>query len=303
MGALVIHLIFLLLAPPLFLGVIAKTKAFFAGRKGPPLFQLYYDLFKLFRKGAVYSQTTSPIFRLAPVLIFAVTFAAGLFLPLAGKSPIHFSGDILLFAYLLALGRFFIILAAMDVGSSFEGMGSSREAAFGAFSELAFFMGLVVLVIATHALSLNEIFEWESVHASLTPVVLLLFFSFFILMLTENSRLPIDDPNTHLELTMIHEVMVLDTGGPDLGLILYAASMKLFLFMALAAALIWPPQHGAGWLGVGEFFLKILGMSVAIGVVESTNARLRLIKIPQFLIANFVVTVFALLVTLFSRGN
>lgn len=298
-----IHCILLLLAPPFFLGVIAKTKAFFAGRKGPPLFQLYFDLIKLFRKGTVYSQTTSPIFRAAPVLIFATTFAAGLFLPLAGKSLFHFSGDILLFAYLLALGRFFIILAAMDVGSSFEGMGASREAAFGAFSELAFFMGLVVLIIAARALSLNEIFEWESVHATLTPVVLLLFFSFFILMLTENSRIPIDDPNTHLELTMIHEVMVLDTGGPDLGLILYAASMKLFLFMALAAALIWPPQHGAGWLGVGEFFLKILGMSVAIGVVESTNARLRLIKIPQFLIANFVVTVFALLVTLFSRGN
>ncbi len=298
-----VSLFILLALPPFFLGVIAKTKAFFAGRKGPPLLQVYYDLLKLFRKGAVYSQTASPLFRMAPIFIFVSVFFAGLFLPLLGKAPLHFEGDLILFAYLLALARFVLILAALDVGSSFEGMGASREATFGAFSELAFFMGLVVLGVMAHATSLSDIFSWELAHSTLKPAFLLLFFSFFLILLTENSRIPIDDPNTHLELTMIHEVMVLDTSGPDLGLILYGASVKLFLFMALAVFLLWPQPAAWEWISLGTLFLKMTGMAIAIGVVESTNARLRLIKIPQLLIANFVVTVFALLVTLFHGGS
>jgi len=299
----IIHIFILAITPPFFLGIIAKTKAFFAGRKGPPLLQVYYDLIKLFRKGAVYSKTASPLLKVAPVIIVATTFVAGLLLPITGKAPFHFEGDLILFAYLLALARFAIILAALDVGSSFEGMGASREATFGAFSELAFFLGLVVLAVTTNALSLNAIFQWESVHPTLKPVFLLLFFSFFLILLTENSRIPIDDPNTHLELTMIHEVMVLDYSGPDLGLILYSASMKLFLFMALTTSLLWPQPMEWEWISIGTLFLKIAGMAVAIGIVESANARLRLIKIPQFLIANFVVTVFALLVTVFNKGT
>lgn len=289
--------------PPFFLGVIAKTKAFFAGRKGPPLFQGYYDLIKLFRKGAVYSQTTSPLFRIAPLLIFVLILFASCFLPLAGKAPIHFEGDLILFAYSLALVRFLLILAAMDVGSSFEGMGASREATFGAFSELALFMGLIVLSVTTHSTSLSDIFSWGSSHATLKPVFLLLFFSFFLILLTENARIPIDDPNTHLELTMIHEVMILDYSGPDLGFILYGSSIKLFLFMALSVFLLWPQPVPWEWISLGSLFLKITGMAIVIGVVESTNARLRLIKIPQLLIANFVVAVFALLVTVFHGGS
>ena len=297
------HLLLLLAAPPFFLGVIAKTKAFIAGRKGPPLLQVYYDLIKLFRKDFVYSKTASAVLRVAPVAIFTLLLTAGILLPLAGNAPIHFEGDVLLFFYLLALVRFLTILSAMDVGSSFEGMGASREATFGALSELALFSGLVVLVVMTRSVSLTEIFQWEAHHQTFKPVFILLFFSFMLILLTENSRIPIDDPNTHLELTMIHEAMILDYGGPDLALILYGASIKLFLFMAFTLSLVWPVTGDFGFLSLGGFLLKMTGLAIVIGVIESSNARLRLVKIPQLLIANFVITVFAFLVILLGRAG
>ena len=289
------HLILLLASPPLFSGIIAKTKALVQGRKGPPLLQNYFDLIKLFRKGNVFSKTTSFFFRIAPSALLPLILTAGLLIPMGQASPLHFEGDLILLAFLLAFGRFLLILAAMDTGSSFEGMGASREAAFGALTELAFFLVLVVLADTTGEISLSGIFGWTTLHSTLNPVFILLFFSFFLILLTENSRIPFDDPATHLELTMIHEVMILDTSGPDLGIILYGASVKLFLFMALAVSLLWPG-------GLVSFLLKMAGISVAIGVVESTNARFRLTKIPQFLVANFILTVFALLVAIFGRN-
>lgn len=301
--SLVIHLSLLLLSPPLFLGIIAKTKAFFGGRQGPPLFQPYYDLVKLMKKGFVYSRSSSWVLRLAPILILTSILFSGLLLPLGHEAPLHFEGDLILFAYLLGLARFFTILAAMDVGSSFEGMGASREATFGALSELSFFLGLIVLAIMTHSSSLTGLtglLSEKGPYSPCHPSVLLLFVTFILILLTENSRMPIDDPNTHLELTMIHEVMILDYSGPDLGIILYGASLKLFLMMVLAVSVLFPQTHGiqaTGWL-----FLKLVGLAIGIGVIESINARLRLIKIPQILIANFVIAAFALAVTLLKGG-
>lgn len=300
--SLVLHLILLIAIPPFFLGVIAKTKAFFAGRRGPPLLQTYSDLFKLLRKGTVYSKSSSGVLRLTPWMIFAATFLSGLFVPLIRAAPIRFEGDLILFAYFLGLARFLTILAAMDVGSSFEGMGASREATFGALTELAFFLGLVALAAMTRSASLTGIFKWEGGHPLWSPALLILFIAFFFILLTENSRMPIDDPTTHLELTMIHEVMILDYSGPDLALILYGASIKLFLFMALASSLLWPPTTTSVWVGAGWVILKVTGMSIAIGVIESANARLRLIKIPQLLIANFVGTALSLVIILIGRG-
>ncbi|MBI4124984.1 MAG: NADH-quinone oxidoreductase subunit H [Deltaproteobacteria bacterium] len=291
----------LLTTPPFFLGVIAKTKASFAGRKGPPLLQNYYDLIKLFRKGTVHSPASSFVLRLAPAVIVSTLLTAGLFFPLLGRAPIFFEGDVILFAYLLALGRFAMILAALDVGSGFQGMGASREAAFGAFSELAFFLGLVVLVVISGSASLTGIFQWKWIHPAWRPVFLLLFAAFFFILLAENSRMPVDDPSTHLELTMIHEGMILDYGGIDLGLILYGSAIKLFLLMAFAISLLWPQPLAWHWHSAALLGLKWTGMAVAIGAVESVTARLRLIKVPQLLIANFVVTLFALLVALFGR--
>lgn len=301
---LIAHLLILMIAPPFFLGVIAKTKAFFAGRKGPPLLQGYYDLAKLLRKGFVVSRSASWILRIAPVAILAALLAAGLLLPMVGDPPIHFEGDLILFAYLLALTRFVTILAAFDVGSSFEGMGASREATFGALSELSFFLGLLVLSILGGTLSLSRIFELGSMTlGSMTPALFLLFGTFFFTLLTENCRMPIDDPTTHLELTMIHEVMILDYAGPDLGLILYGASVKFFIFMVFAAQILWPPVGPFGLLVLGMLLLKVTGMAVIIGVIEAAMARSRLVKVPQLLIANFVVTALALLVVLLGRGG
>lgn len=300
--SLITPLLILTGTPPFFLGVIAKTKAFFAGRKGPPLLQAYYDLAKLLRKGAVVSRSASWLLRIAPVAILASLLVAGLLLPIVGEAPLHFEGDLILFVYLLAVGRFFTILAAQDVGSSFEGMGASREAAFGALSELSFFLGLLVLSILHGTVSLNGLFEATSSHLLVAPVIFLLFGTFFFTLLTENSRMPIDDPTTHLELTMIHEVMILDYSGPDLGLILYGASVKLFLFMVFVSQILWPPVGYLGPLAIGALLLKVTGVAIGIGVVEAAVARLRLIKIPQLLIANFVVTALALLVMLFGKG-
>ncbi|MBI4366483.1 MAG: NADH-quinone oxidoreductase subunit H, partial [Deltaproteobacteria bacterium] len=211
----------LIATPPFFLGVIAKTKAFFAGCKGPPLLQAYYDLVRLGRKGTVISRSSSLVLRAAPAVIFTSVLLSALFVPLWGPAPFRFEGDLILFAYFLGLGRFAMILAAMDVGSSFSGMGASREATFGALTELAFFLGFAALAAMTGEVSLTGIFEWEGSHPLWNPALLILFAAFFLILLTENSRIPIDDPATHLELTMIHEAMILDYSGPDLGLILY----------------------------------------------------------------------------------
>lgn len=297
-----VSLVLLVTGPPFFLGVIAKTKACIAGRKGPPLLQVYFDLGKLFRKGTVESTIASLLLRIAPLMTLAAVISAGLLFPFLGKAPIHFDGDIILFGSLLAAGRFWTISGALDVGSSFEGMGASREASFGALSELTFFLGLVVLAITSHSTSLTTIFQWGQVHATWQPVFLLLFFAFFLTLLAENSRLPVDDPATHLELTMIHEVMVLDYSGIDLGFILYSAAIKLFLFMALAVSLLWPQSPSWNISFIVLFFVKMTGIAVLIGLVESATARLRLAKVPQLLIANFVVALFALLVALSERG-
>lgn len=302
-GQIGIYLFLLLALPPFFVGLINKTKALFAGKKGPPLLQLYFDLFKLFRKKSVLSKTTTPLFRWSPIFIFTALITSGLILPLWGTPMIHFKGDILLFAALLAFTRFFIILAAMDVGSSFEGMGTSREAFFGALAEIAFFSSLIVLVMTSHSISFQEIFYWELGHSTLNPSLFLVFMAFFLVLLTENSRMPMDDPNTHLELTMIHEVMILDYSGPELGLILYGASLKLFIFMILAAMILWPQPIQANLEAFALLLLKGGGMAIVIGIIESVTARVRLKKIPGLLLANFVVVVLALLVTLLGKEN
>lgn len=293
-----IHLLLLLVLPPFFMGLINKTKAFVAGKTGPPLFQLYFDLFKLFRRKTVLSLSSTPLFRTAPIFIFTALATAGLIVPLWGPSILHFEGDIILFGALLAFTRFFMILAALDVGSSFEGMGASREAFFGALAELSFFAGLVVLAVTTNSISFQEIFSLEGMNPTLNPSLFLASLVFLLVLLTENSRMPIDDPNTHLELTMIHEAMILDYSGPELGLILYGSAMKLFIFMVLTSLVIFPQLKEPGLEAFVSLLLKGGGIAIVIGVIESVTARVRLKKIPGFLMANLVVAVLALLVAL-----
>jgi formate hydrogenlyase subunit 4 len=283
-----IHVLLALTLPPLLLGVIGKTKALFAGRIGPPLLQPYYDLSKLFQKGSVFSTTTTWVFRAGPVVGLATSALALLFIPLAGgTAPISFTGDLILLAYLLALGRFFTASAALDTGSAFEGMGAAREVTFACLAEPALFLGLLVLAKLSGSLQLAGMLggslaaHWATSGAALALVLL----SWFIVLLAENARIPFDDPNTHLELTMIHEVMVLDHSGPALGMILYAAALKLFLFAALIVRMVCPVATGSLWLDWPIFLAGSLAVAVVIGVVESTMARLRLTHVPVLLVA------------------
>jgi formate hydrogenlyase subunit 4 len=290
-----------LLGAPLLLGVIGRVKAFFAGRVGPPLLQPWRDLLRLARKGAVFSRTTTWVFRAGPTVALAATLSAGLLIPLgAPAAVVRFGGDFILFAYLLGLARFATILAALDTGSSFEGMGAAREATYSAVAEPALFLGLVSLARSTGALDLSLMLG-ERLHPvwwTDGPALLLVGLAVFVVALAENARVPVDDPATHLELTMIHEVMVLDHSGPDLALIQYGASLKLYLFGALVVRLALGALAGEPWLAFVAFLAGQLLFAVAIGCVESMMARLRLLRVPQLLIGASALSAFALVLLL-----
>jgi formate hydrogenlyase subunit 4 len=293
-----VHILVALLLPPLCFGVIGKIKAFFGGRIGPPLLQPYYDLIKLLQKGSVLSTTTTWVFRAGPVVALVTAGVVALMIPFTDSTaPVSFPGDFILLAYLLGLGRFFTASAALDTGSSFEGMGASREVTFACLAEPAFFLGLLVLAKLSGSLQLTEMLggsllsHWMTAGASLALVAL----SWFIVMLAENSRIPFDDPNTHLELTMIHEVMVLDHSGPAFGMILYGAALKLFVFAALLARLILPLDTGLPWLDWPVFIFGVIAIVAAVGIVESTMARLRLTHIPVLLVAACLLSAFAVI--------
>jgi formate hydrogenlyase subunit 4 len=290
--SIVIHLVVGFLLPPLLIGVIAKTKAAFAGRVGPPWLQAYFDLLKLIRKGAVFSVTVTWIFKFGAIASLATAVLAVLLIPLGSSSPISFAGDFVLFAAVLGLGRFFLMLAALDTGSSFEGMGAAREATFSCFAEPVLFLGLLVLARATGKSDLSGMFAAPWAEAG--PSLLLIFIAWFIVLLAENCRIPFDDPNTHLELTMIHEVMVLDHSGPPFGMILYAAALKLFIFAAMVVRLVIPIE--TEWLALNWTILVagVLAVAFVVGVVESVMARLRMPTVPNLLLGAGVLSAFGL---------
>jgi formate hydrogenlyase subunit 4 len=293
-----VHVLVALGLPPLLLGVINRIKALFAGRSGQPLAQAYYDLIKLFQKGSVFSTTTTWVFRAGPVVGLVTALLAVLMIPLAdSRAPLSFTGDLILLVYLLGLGRFFTASAALDTGSPFEGMGSAREVTFACLAEPAFVLGLLVFARLTGSLQLatmlgDDLAPYWTVRGASLALVLL---SWLLVLLVENSRIPFDDPNTHLELTMIHEVMVLDHSGPLFGMILYGAALKLFLFSALIVRLVLPFPAVPPWLHWPLFVAGVLGVAGVIGVVESTMARLRLPHIPVLLVAACLLSAFGLL--------
>jgi formate hydrogenlyase subunit 4 len=276
-----------------FTGIIIRTKSIFSGRKGPGILQPVKDVIRLYRKGAVYSQTTSFIFQIAPTIYFASVIMAMLVVPFGQyKGFISFNGDFIFFAYVLALGKFFSIISAMDTGSSFEGMGASREALYSMLAEPAFFILMGSLALLTGHLSFQEIFAALHIGSYITYALAILA-TFVILMIAmiENSRMPIDDPKTHLELTMIQEVMILDNSGFDLGLILTAGYLKFAIYGALIVNLF------VGVIPYGYtipmFFIIQFLVALAIGTIESFMARFRMGHNAQFI---FVLTSVSLLI-------
>ena len=301
-----VHVALLVALPPLVLGVITRTKAIVAGRRGPPILQPYFDLWKLLHKGAVYSHTTTWIFRAGPIIALAAVLSAGLLVPLqAASAPLAFRGDVIAFAYLLALARFFTIAAALDTGSAFEGMGASREATFATFAEPALFIALASLSIPGRGtFTFDDMFahaSWATSGLS-HPTYLAAALALFAVLLAENSRIPVDDPNTHLELTMIHEVMVLDHGGPDFAFILYGAALKLFIAAALLVHVVVPVPPDGDASSVLVVVIGVLVVAVAIGLVESLVARLRLSRVPQFLLGALVLAAIGLCAIFYARG-
>ena len=288
-------------AAPVLPGIVVKTKSLLTGRRGAPVLQLYADVWKLVRKGTVYSRTTTWVFRAAPLVVLASLVVAMLFLPLDGRgAPAGFAGDIVAFAGLLALGRFALVLAGLDTGSSFEGMGASREVTIASFAEPAMFLCFIALVLATDAVSLGGMLgtplaaAWPRAGASLSLVGI----SLFVLLLAENSRVPVDDPATHLELTMIHEVIVLDHSGPDLALILYGSALKFTVFAVLVVGVLVPRAGMPGPAAVAVLLAGLGVVAVAVGVVESVMARLRLNRVPQLLVGAAALALFGIILQL-----
>jgi formate hydrogenlyase subunit 4 len=289
-----ITVLLVLLLPPLLLGVINKTKAAFGGRQGPPLLQPYWDIVKLLRKGMVISSATTGMFLAGPVVTLTATLVAALLVPFGHHAAvIGFPGDMILFAYLLALGRFCTASAALDTGSPFEGMGAAREVTFAWLAEPALFLGFVALARVSGSYSLTGMLADPQVPplGSMGPMVLVVA-GWFVVLLAENCRIPFDDPNTHLELTMIHEVMVLDHSGPALGVILYGAAVKLLVFAALVLGIALP-FTGNCWTDWLLFVAGAFLLAVLVGVVESTMARLRLLHVPKLLVSGSLLTAFA----------
>ena len=291
---ILLHLLTALLLGPLMPGLINKTKALVAGRKGPPILQLYYDLAKLARKRAVFSSTTTWVFLAGPAAVVAAGLVAGLLVPFGhSPAPIHFDGDMILFAYLFGLARFATVLSALDTGSSFEGMGAAREVTFSALAEPALFLGFAALAKASGSLSLSGMLASPgfAVSRATGPLILVLA-GWMIVFLAENARIPVDDPNTHLELTMIHEVMVLDHSGRPLALVFYGASIKL---LVLGALILGPllPRTEHPWFDWAVFYLGVAAVALVVGLVESATARFRMTKVPQFLVAGLLATAFA----------
>jgi formate hydrogenlyase subunit 4 len=275
--------VLILLASFYFTGIVNRTKSIASGRKGPGIMQSMKDIIRLWKKGSVYSSTSSLIFRIAPVIYFSSVVMAILMIPHGSKPGlISFNGDFVMFAYLLALGRFMMIVAALDTGSSFEGMGSAREALFGMLVEPAFFIIMGSFALYTGNTSFASIFS--SLHfGSHISYMLGILATYLLIMIAmiENSRMPVDDPKTHLELTMVHEVMILDHSGFDLGLIMYTSNLKFAMYGALIANF---------YIAASPLIVSIpafLGIQVllaaVVGVIESFTARFRMSHNPEFI--------------------
>ncbi len=279
----------MLAVAPLLKTGIKKMKARLQNRKGPPLLQGYYDLLKLLRKEAVRSETASWIYLAGPRVYFAAAVAATTLVPvLYAAAPLEAAGGILLLVGTLALGRFALATAALDTGSPFGGMGASRDMTIAALAEPALMLGLFASALAAGSLSLGVMVRGLLQQGlSFHPSDLLAFAGLFIIVITETGRIPVDNPATHLELTMIHEAMVLEYAGPDLALVEWASALKELLYLTLLVDLFLPAGMATSFapeallVAVFAWAGKVFFLSILVTVAESTNAKLRLFRVPE----------------------
>ena len=289
---LVVRLALWLVLAPLLPGLINKVKAWVAGRRGPPVLQLYHDLARLWQKGVVMSTLASPGFVAGPAVAWVALTGAAMLLPLGPAGAVFsFRGDVLLLIYLLALARFGTTWAAMETGSAFEGMGAAREVSYAVLAEAALIAAVLTLSVQTGSISLATMLE-----PTAGAGAVLLAAGLFTVLLAENCRVPFDDPNTHLELTMIHEAMVLDHSGPPLAVILHGAAVKLLLFAVLLTQAVLPMGDLGPWAAAGALAAGVLAVTAGVGLVESLLARFAFRRVPLLLTTAFLLCLFALLV-------
>lgn len=301
---MVANILLLLVTALLFPGTVAVVKAKIVGRKGPVVLQYVYDIVKLFKKGSVYSSCSGVLFQLAPLVYFSSVFLALFFIPIGNQEAfLSFEGDFVLFAYLLGLGRFLMILAAMDTGSGFEGMGANREAFYSLLIEPAFFIVFGSIALLTGKTSFFEIFSALHVETVLSYFVAVLsIYVLFWVSMVENSRLPVDDPKTHLELTMVHEVMVLDHSGFELALIQMASGLKFAIYGTLIFNMILPIQSSL----IIQLFLyfPVQGLyAITVGCVETFRARNKMAINAQWIITFMALSIIGFISALIITGK
>ena len=300
----ILQLTLLLFLSPLITGFGKALKARIQTRRGGGMFQPYRDLYKLARKGMVIPDTASWIFAATPHVLFGTTLLAGLLIPtVSAEAPLSAFGGVLAVVYLLALGRFFLALGGLDTGSSFGGLGSSREMTISAIAEPALMLAVFTVALGAGSTNLSVVAQsalgqsWRF----LAPAQMLAFAALFIVLIAETGRLPVDNPATHLELTMIHEAMILEYSGPYLALIEWSASIKQLVLMTLLVNVFLPFGLSAGWslgatlFSLGLFTAKLVILAAAVVLVETTNAKLRLFRVPELLAVAFVLSALALM--------
>ena len=297
------NLLALLVMPIVLVGTINRVKSRWAGRRGPPILQLAFDLWRLVRKTPVYSQVTTPVFRLGPIVVLVTALASACVVPLVGTSAIaSFPFDFVWFAYVWGFGRVALMLGALDTGSSFEGMGASREATFATLLEPILFLVAGALCLHSGARSFALLLAPQLDGTTAVVMWVAAIIALLIVVQVESARMPIDDPTTHLELTMVHEVMILDHSGPELAFLELAAAIKLFIGVSVVAMLL-SPLAGAGSLAaVGIHLGLCVGIAIAIGLTESLIARVKLRVIPQYIVVGLVAGGIALL-SMLGRGG
>ena len=297
-------------AAPLLRGIVARIKARIQNRRGASIFRPYADLWKLFRKEDLVPPTASQIFRLCPVILWAATVAAAAFVPALSTSALFGNqGDIILLVYLLALGRFFLVLGAMDGGSSFGGMGASREALVSTLAEAPLLLGLIAVAIVSRGANIAALVQWAAGRPpfELSPAHAFACVALILVTIAETGRVPVDNPTTHLELTMIHEAMVLEYSGPSLALIEWASAIKLNLMLSLLVALFIPWGMAASGsipalaIAAGAWVVKMAVLAIALAALESSVAKFRMYRVPEYLGMATAASILAVIFTAYKR--